>query len=72
MEHNHEANDSGTGIGEDRWHNFTLDEAEVLFHARLLVPPEYKLPHGWHLSDAGDTVSPAPEGEELRALIMER
>jgi hypothetical protein len=53
MVHNHDAGFSSTGLGEDRSYNFTLDEAEVLFRAHLLVPLEYRLPHGWHLSNAG-------------------
>jgi hypothetical protein len=41
-------------------------------YVHLLVPPRYRLPHGWHMSNVGYAVLSAPEGEELRALIAER
>jgi hypothetical protein len=50
-------------------HNLTLDEAAVLHHARLLMPPEYCLPHRWHLSNDGYVVPPFLKGAELRALM---
>jgi hypothetical protein len=43
----------------------------VLFYVRLLVPPEYRPPHGRHPSNIGYDVSPVSVGEELRALIAE-
>jgi hypothetical protein len=72
MAHNHEVGGSGIGGGENHPHNFTLGEAQVLFRTHLLVSPEYRLIHGWHLSNAGYAVLPAPEGDEVHALIEER
>jgi hypothetical protein len=70
-EHTHEAGSRGTDIGEYMPHNLNLDEAEVFHRARLLVPLEYRLPHGWHLSNTGYAVPPLPAGAEPRTRIDE-
>jgi hypothetical protein len=69
MAHNHEA--GGSSISEDKPHNLNLYEAEVFYRTRMLVPLKYRLPHGWHLSNAGYVVPPL-SAVELRALIDER
>jgi hypothetical protein len=37
MVHNYEAGDNGTIVSEDRSHSLTLDEAAVLYRARMLM-----------------------------------
>lgn len=72
MAHNAEAGGSGVG-GTLRSLQLTYDEADVLYWQRIPVPLQFKLPHGWHLSNAGYAVpSPPPPGPETRALIAER
>ena len=70
MAHNYEA--GGSGTGEQRSRQLSLDEADVFFWQRIPVPLEFKLPHGWHLSHAGYAVPPPPNGAEMRSLIEER
>ena len=70
MAHNYEA--GGSGTGEQRSRQLSLDEADVFFWQRISVPLEFKLPHGWHLSHAGYAVPPPPTGAELRSHIDER
>jgi hypothetical protein len=72
MVHNYEAGDSGTIASEDRSHSLTLNKAAVLYRARMLMPSEYRLPHGWYLSNVEYVVPPLPEGSELRPLINKR
>jgi hypothetical protein len=51
----------------------SYDEADVLYWKRISVEVEYKLPHGWHVSNAGFGVPPSPpEGPQMRDLIRER
>jgi hypothetical protein len=45
-------------------------EADVLYWQHIPVLLQFKLPHGWHLSNIGYAV-PSP-GPEMRALIIER
>jgi hypothetical protein len=71
-EHTHEAGSRGTDVGEDIPHNLNLDEAEVFHRACLLVPLEYRLPHGWHMSNAGYAIPLLLMGPDLRALNDER
>jgi hypothetical protein len=49
----------------------SLDEADVLSWQCIPVPLEFKLPHGWHLSNVSYAVPP-PLGPEMCALIDER
>jgi hypothetical protein len=49
----------------------SLHEADVLYWQLIPVPLQFKLPHCWHLSNAGYVVPPPP-GPEMRALIAER
>jgi hypothetical protein len=73
MAHNHEVGGSGTGVREDRPHSLTLDEEEALFRMRLMLPPEYILPHGrLTLVQRWINYLTGPEGVKLRALIDER
>jgi hypothetical protein len=72
MAHNHEAGISGTSVSEDMPHNLSLNEAEVFHRAHLLVMPEYRLPHGWHMSNAGYAIPLLLMGPDLRALNDER
>jgi hypothetical protein len=67
MAHNHEA--GGIDVGEDKPHNLNLDETEVFHRAHLLVPPEYRVPQGWHFSNAVYALPPLPVGAELHAII---
>jgi hypothetical protein len=67
MAHNHHAGGSGGG-GFSRQTNFNANEARVLWENGL-VPPPWHLPHGWHVSAAGYTVPPLPEGDALDDLI---
>jgi hypothetical protein len=54
MAHNQEAGGSSTSVGVDgRPHKLSLDEVEVFHQAHLLVPPEYRLPYEWNLSNVG-------------------
>jgi hypothetical protein len=66
MAHNVEADGSGLRSLQP-----SLDEADVLYWRRILVSLQYKLPHGWHLHNAGYAVPPPPR-PEMRALIAER
>ena len=71
MANNNEA--GGSGTGEQRSRQLSLDEADVFYWQRIPVPLEFKLPNGWHLSHAGFAVPPPPpNGSELRSLIDER
>ena len=74
MAHNDEAGGSGYGGGlPTRSLQLTYDEADVFYWQRVPVPLSFKLPHGWHLSNAGYAVpQPPPSGPERRALIHER
>jgi hypothetical protein len=38
----------------------TYIEANVLYWQRIPVPLQFKLPHGWHLSNATYAVPPPP------------
>ena len=70
MAHNEEAGGSGF---EMRSTQLTYDEADVLYWQRIPVPPRFKLPHRWHLSNSGYAVPPPPpRGAETRALIREK
>jgi hypothetical protein len=66
MTHNVKA--GGNGL---RSLQLSLDEADVLSWQCIQVPLEFKLLHGWHLSNAGYAVPP-PLGPEMCALIAER
>jgi hypothetical protein len=48
---------------------FNADEARVLRENDILIMPSWHLPHGWHISAAGYTVPPLPEGNALDDLI---
>lgn len=58
MAHNDQA--GGSGGGMLRSMQLTFDEADVLYWHRIPVPVQYKLPHGWHVSNDGFAVPPPP------------
>jgi hypothetical protein len=68
MAHNDEAGDS-SGL---RSLQLSLDEADVLYWPRILVPLQFKLPHDWHLSNAGYAVPPLIAERRLHILPVER
>ena len=74
MANNDEAGGSGYGGGLLLQSlQLTYDEADILYWQRIPMPLHFKLPHGWHLSNAGYAVPPQPPpGAETRALIDER
>jgi hypothetical protein len=49
----------------------SLEEDDILYLLRIPMPLQFKLPRGWHISNAGYVVSPPP-GPEMHALIAER
>jgi hypothetical protein len=62
----------GSGAGGEWSHQFTIEEADVLYRHHIPVPMEYRLTHVWHMSVADYAVPPpAPDGPELRSLIEE-
>jgi hypothetical protein len=46
MAHNHEAGGSGAG---DHPLSLNIEEASILSENNILVPPGWKLPHGWRI-----------------------
>jgi hypothetical protein len=71
----HEAEGSSTGgsDGAPRPCNITIDKVVVLAKARLLVPPDWRLPHGWNVRVAGYTVPPITENDaDLLPYIRRR
>jgi hypothetical protein len=66
MAHNTEVGGSG-GL---RSLQLSYDEADILYWQRIPAPLQFKLSHGWHLSNAGYVMPSA--GTEMRALIAER
>jgi hypothetical protein len=71
MAHNAEAGGSGGG-GELRSLQLTYDEADILYWQRIPVSLQFRLLHGWHLSNAGCAVPPPPPaGPETHARIAE-
>jgi hypothetical protein len=62
MTHNAEAGGSG-GRGRLRSLQLSYDEADVLSWQHIPVPLQFKLPHGWHLSNAGYAAATAWTGD---------
>jgi hypothetical protein len=75
MAHNYEATGSGGGSGDGyvRPTNLNTDEAQILTDNNILVPPAWHLPHRWHMSAVGYTVTPIPpEGPLLDDHIKQQ
>lgn len=56
-------------------HNLTVQEAEDLTRFGIAVPPDTRLPSGWHLSVGGVKVAPVPTTgfvAMMRAIAMFR
>jgi hypothetical protein len=70
MAHNHEADCSGPPPPISYPRKLTQEEAAALGKNILLVPPDWRLPHGWNISVGGYVVPPIPaEGLPLDTYI---
>jgi hypothetical protein len=73
MAHNYQTSGSRGGSGYMRPTNLNADEAQILTDNNILVPPEWHLPHCWHVSADGYAVAPIPpKGPLLDDLIEQR
>jgi hypothetical protein len=71
MAHNDEAGGSDDDVLRSL--QLSLDEPDVLYWQRIPMPVQFKLPHGWHISNAGFAVPPSPPaGPHVQALARER
>jgi hypothetical protein len=57
MANNYKAGGSGAG---DWFLSFNIEEASIMSENNILVPPGWKLSHGWRISAGGMVVPPIP------------
>jgi hypothetical protein len=53
--------------------SFNIEEASILSENNILMPPRWKLPHGWRITAGGMAVPPIPlEAPTMTAYIKHR